>query len=74
VIEPAPPSLLDRTVHYLHSHPWGWLVVFAAFALLGAGWLAAPVTWRHGEGDLVSDGKRTAALFAWLSRLFFWFT
>jgi hypothetical protein len=74
VIESPPPSLLDRGVHYLHLHPWGWLGVFASVALAGAAWLAAPVTWRHGEGDVVSDGKRTAALFRWVCRLFFWFT
>jgi hypothetical protein len=68
-----PPSLMDRTAHWLHLHPWGWLIVFALAALAGVGWLAAPVTWRHGEGDVVSDGQRVASYLVWLRRVFFWF-
>jgi hypothetical protein len=65
-------SPLDIALHWLHLHPWGWLAVFALAALAGIAWLAAPVTWQHGEGDLVSDGRRFADQLSWLRRLFFW--
>jgi len=67
-----PPSRMDRAAHWLHLHSWGWLVVLAVLALVSVGWLATPVTWRNGEGDVVSDGKRVATYLCWMRRLFFW--
>ncbi len=43
----------------------GLLLVVAGFVL----WLAAPMTWRDGEGSIADDGEHFAA---WLRRLRWW--
>lgn len=48
----------------------GGLFVVVLVAVLGfVLWLAAPVTWQHGEGSVGDDGENFAQ---WLRRWFHW--
>jgi hypothetical protein len=55
------------TINWLLEHP-KWLIALLVFAVVVIGvWIAAPITWRRGEGSLVDEGEETAF---WLRAFF----
>lgn len=57
-----------HVAEYLLKHPpvlWTVVLFFLVALIL---WIAAPVTWRDGEGDARDDSEAIHSWLRWLSR------
>ena len=54
-------------IEYLYKHPPVFFLVAVLLLGLLVAWIAAPVTWRDGEGDARNDSEKMRAWFHWLN-------